>query len=407
MTDRNDNDRTTTALRAVDAALAEGAVTVDDREHRELQELALTLDALTPEARPGFEADLDRRVADGFVQERGRGRGRLGGGRLRSAAGGLLGRLRRPSYPVMAGAASLLLALVAGLAVLQSGGEEPTSLSRDGGPGRDGGPAQPPEGDPAQKSLPEDAGPAGSPAPESVPPLEPPDDGGVAPDEPNRRIERSATLTLEAPADRLEEVANEIVAVTDRRRGFVLRSSVASGGSSSGGSFDLRVPADALQATLRDLSRLGDVRTRTQNGEDITGAFVSTEDRLEAARAERRSLLRRLERADTDREARAIRQQLDSIAGQINSTRAELKRLRERTNYAAVSVTLEEKDGSGESGGGSDTNDAFDDALGSLVGAFNFMIRALGVLIPLALLAAALGLGWRTFRNRRREAALT
>src|SRR5918992_210647 len=154
MTDRNDNDRTTAALGAVDAALAEGAVTVDDREHRELQELALTLDALTPEARPGFEAELDRRVADGFGHERGRGRARLGGGRLRSAAAGLLGRLRRPSYPVMAGAASLLLALVVGLAVLQSGGEEPTSLSRDGGPGRDGGPAQPPEGDPGGANPP-------------------------------------------------------------------------------------------------------------------------------------------------------------------------------------------------------------------------------------------------------------
>ena len=55
----------------------------------------------------------------------------------------------------------------------------------------------------------------------------------------------------------------------DRHRGYVLHSSVTSG-SGGGGSFDLRVPVGSLQATLSDLSGLADVRSRSQNVNDVT-----------------------------------------------------------------------------------------------------------------------------------------
>ena len=91
--------------------------------------------------------------------------------------------------------------------------------------------------------------------------------------------------------------------MADRQRGFVLRSSVSSGEESGGGSLDLRVPADRLRDTLRDLSALGKVRSRSESGQDVTAIVVSASDRLESARAERASLLRRLRRADNDTQA--------------------------------------------------------------------------------------------------------
>jgi hypothetical protein len=74
-----------------------------------------------------------------------------------------------------------------------------------------------------------------------------------------------------------------------------------------------------------------------------------------------------------------------------------------------VSVTLEQrKDGGAGAGGkGSDsTGDALRDALGTLVDVVNFLVRALGVLIPLGLLAALAAVAVRVLRRRRREAAL-
>jgi hypothetical protein len=130
-------------------------------------------------------------------------------------------------------------------------------------------------------------------------------------------------------------------------------------------------------------------------------------DRLDGARAERRSVLRRLEEAEGDRQARALRRQLDLVSGEIRSLRSQLEALEERTDYARVSVTLTDEDSSAGAGGTpSSTESALDDALGSLVAAFNFSLRALGVLLPLALAA---GLGWLAFtviRRRRRESVL-
>jgi hypothetical protein len=148
------------------------------------------------------------------------------------------------------------------------------------------------------------------------------------------------------------------------------------------------------------------VRARRQAGRDITPAYVSSRDRLTAAKAERRSLLRRLAAADTDTETEALRRRLDAVALRIDRARRELGAVRERSNYAAVGVTLEAEDGDGGSGGAGGTRDALDDSLGLLSGALNLALRALGVLIPLAIVG---GLGWlagNVLRRRRREAAL-
>ena len=85
----------------------------------------------------------------------------------------------------------------------------------------------------------------------------------------------------------------------------------------------------------------------------MTREHVTARDRLQAARAERRSLLRRLEDADTDEEAEAIRTRLDMVSAEINGLRAQLRDLRLRTDYAVVTVTLlAAEDGADEGTGG-------------------------------------------------------
>lgn len=377
-----------TALATVDDALATGRVSAEAPLARELQDLALALEAESELPSDEFARRLDARVAAGFPRARRR--------RLPS-----LPSLTSPRALGLAGAAATLL-IVVGVA-LEAGREEPAGL--DGAT-----PA------PLSTAASEDAAPAPARAPDAG--SETHEDmarssgspgqgrGRVAPGERERRIERAAELTLAAPGDELDSVADGIIRVTDRHRGFVLSSSVASGDDSDeGGRFDLRIPAESLQAALRDLSKLGHVRARRQSGRDITPAYVSSRDRLEAARAERRGLLRRLERAETDAGADRIRDRLEGVSLRIERLRRELGALRERTNYAAVSVDLEGTDGEGGAGGGA-TRDAFDDSVALLEGSLNLLVRALGVLIPLGVVA---GLGWaggRLLRRRRREAAL-
>jgi hypothetical protein len=236
----------------------------------------------------------------------------------------------------------------------------------------------------------------------------PADGRNFAPGRSDRRIERSVGLELEMPVDQMARVAERVTAVTNRHGGFVLTSSLSTGEDSAGGDFELRIPAARLRPALRDLAALADVRTQTQTGRDVTREHVTATDRLRGARAERRSLLRRLENAATDEEAEALRVRLDLVAGEINGLRARLRDLRLRTDYAVVTVALLPADGEDAegSGAGGTLDDAFGDAGDLLVGVAGVIIRILAVLLPIALLALAAWPAARALRRRRRESAL-
>ena len=143
------------------------------------------------------------------------------------------------------------------------------------------------------------------------------------------------------------------------------------------------MPAADLRAALRDLGRLGTVRSQSQAGQDVTAGYVSAADRLQSARAERRSLLRRLERSGSDAQTEALRRQLELNARQVSALRGRLRDLRVRTDYAAISVTLGSRDDGGATGGGGDgLGSALDDALASLSDSVELLVRALGVAHP-------------------------
>jgi hypothetical protein len=72
-----------------------------------------------------------------------------------------------------------------------------------------------------------------------------------------------------------------------------------------------------------------------------------------------------------------------------------------------VSVTITDGSRGGAIGGPEDsTGDALDDAVDSLQASLNFLLRALGVLLPLGLVLAAVWFGARALIRRRRESAL-
>src|SRR5215210_7496053 len=371
-------------LTAIDDALETGVVDHGDPLTRELQELALALRADAPQPTDEFRHELGRRVRSGFPKTP----------TLKQP------RWRRALTPAFAtGLVALPIVLIAILAggSGDSGLDGGSSGSAGGGGGDDAGasaPAvveaqRPPERQQFERAADQAAASSGRAVP--IPP-----DGGFAPGERNRKIDRSIGLELEMPVDQMARVAEQVTTVTNRYGGFVLSSSVSTGGDSPGGDFELRIPAARLRPALRDLSGLADVRTQSQSGRDVTREHVTAKDRLQSARAERRSLLRRLELAGTDEEAEAIRRRLDLVAGEINGLRGQLRGLRLRTDYAVVTVSLLPKDG--------DAGGSFDDALGDagdlFVGVAGVIVRVLAVALPLGLIALVGWLGARAFTRR-------
>jgi Domain of unknown function (DUF4349) len=403
----------TDVLTAIDDALDTGVAADEDPLTRELQELALTLRADAPEPTAEFRERMERRVEAGFARPR----------RLKPR---WWHRLSEPAAAIGMTAAAVLVIAVAASGLSGPNGDESgggRGASGDsGGGGRGAIAGSGPGGGGTGADVDGRPGVGAAEPAEVVPRTSagstrsaddalaggvgvPPPSGGFAPGRSDRRIERSVALELETPVEQMARVAEQVTAVTNRHGGFVLSSSVSTGADGAGGDFDLRVPAARLRPALRDLAALADVRTQSQTGRDVTREHVTAKDRLRAARAERRSLLRRLELAATDEEAEAIRRRLDLVAGEINGLRGQLRNLRLRTDYSVVTVTLLAADDEGGAGGGS-----FDDALGDagdlLVTVAGWIVRALAVALPLGLVALA---GWaaaRVLRRRRRESAL-
>jgi hypothetical protein len=398
----------TDVLTAIDDALDTGVAADDDPTTRELQELALALRADAPEPTPLFSEWLGNQVEAGFPKKR----------RSKPAWWQLL--LKPAAATAMVAVAVLVIAVAAG-SLSGSSNDDGSGGGGGGAAESASGGAQGATGGGGVAAAPQPAGRESAPtradgggadralfSGRSTLPLPPPSGRGFAPGRSDRRIERSVALELEMPVDQMARVAEEVTVVTNRHGGFVLSSSVSTGDEdSAGGDFDLRIPATRLRPALRDLAALADVRTQSQSGRDVTREHVTAKDRLRAARAERRSLLRRLEVATTDEEAEAIRRRLDLVAGEINGLRAELRDLRLRTDYAVVTVSLlaKEHNEGGAVGGGS-----FDDALGDagdlLVTVAGLIVRALAVALPLGLLALAGWLAGRVLQRRRRESAL-
>jgi hypothetical protein len=435
-----DSENTTTIERhldAVDAALRDGAADHHDPLVRELQELGLLLQAEASEPDAEFAEALEQRMREGFPARPGSARALAD--EVRSGLAGAVawprGAVRRmpPPRRFLPAAAALVTVVVIGFGVASvdlnrtdDDGGGSAALSDDGGsaaqssggggeagsgsgagepaPGRAQDEAARSKAEPAlpldQPDAPQAAGGAGSIAPPSP-------GGGFAPGRSNRKVERSISMTLEAPDEEIPALAPDVTQVTNRHGGFVLSSTLNSDEEGAQGFFELRIPTGRLRPALADLAGLATVRSQSQSGQDVTRRHVTTRDRLQSARAERRSLLRRLEVAETDEEAESIRRRLDIVAGEINGLRGLLRDLRLRTDYAVVSVELAGTEGdSGSGGAGGSFDDAVSDAGDLVVGLAGVLIRVLAIALPLALIA---GLGWLAtslLRRRRRESVL-
>lgn len=402
-TDAHDEAGTESTLATIEEALEGGHANAMDPEDRRLQELALALQAEPQRPRTEYAQHLERQVASGFPREPHTRLGRLGGRLAR-----LPGFVRRPSMPAIGAAASVLLVLVvAGTLVVQDG-QAPNAPSATSLPVPEGN-ASGAAGDDTGV-VPGDVGSSGRSSSQDgvsgafVAPMKRGaggrEDGAINRD--NRRVERAAQMTLAAPADDLQDVAAGISVAADRHRGVLLQSALTTGDEgSAGGRFELRLPVDELPSAIADLSELATVRTLTQTADDRTAGFLARDNEVDDARSRLDELQEELAAAATDEDRDAVRAEIVSTRERIRAAERALDRVRDRTSFATMSITLTEGEAE-ESGLGA----ALDDALGLFEDVLALAVRALGLLVPLALVAAAVWLAGRSLRRRRRESAL-
>jgi hypothetical protein len=378
-----------------------------DPDLHEFEELVADLRATAPEMSPAFAARLEHAVAEGFPEPAERAPLRL----------------RRPRRWALLPAGGVLAAALIALVVVLGGQGEP---SESGTADQTVAQSSAPAGPSAAESAPAARGPAvandsagaatsqskaapalAAPAPSNalVAPAQPPVARSSAP----RKVERSAQLTLETPTDKFDATTDDVVQTVDRFGGIVASSTIGSDDEAGGqASFDLRIPTARLDEALAALSKLGHVAERSQDLQDITASFTSTQDRLADARAERRGLLRALARATTQGQIDSLRVRLRANSATISRLKGDLASLRRRADLSRVSLTVRGVEGGAGAATGGDWSprDAAGDALRVLEVMAGVALVALAIVVPLGLLGLAIALAARATRRRERERAL-
>ncbi len=360
------------------------------------EQLAAELAALRPEPSMAFAARLDRAAAEGFPRPR-----RLG---LR------LPGPRRVLAPLAAATTLLVVVAVAVAELDRGGGTQPQPAPQAGAPGAGAAEAAPAQGTLderfAGRALSTGRQPAPavrrlSPAPYLIP------RSNLAPGQPSRVVAASAQLTLAASPDDVQDVADGVVRVAHAHHGIIMSSSVSHEGESAHADFQLAIPSAQLQATLDDLSGLAHVRADNEGQVDITAPYVHAKRDVAELEAKLASLKAQLESAqaigDTAGAAELARR-IRILNFELGQARHRLDGLKRQARYATVAVSVVADRGAGA--GPWTFTDALHDAGKVLRYAAGIAVVSAAVLLPLAILALLVGLGWRAWVRRSREAAL-
>ena len=220
-----------------------------------------------------------------------------------------------------------------------------------------------------------------------------------------RKVARTADLRLSTAPEDLREVADGVVDVTHRYRGFVVTSNVSSGdGSGASADFSLKLPARNLQAAVDELSELAHVSSLTEGTDDITTRFTTARERIAELTEQRERLRAKLAEAGTAEEERAIRVRLREVRAELAAPRRELRQATERVRFVPVHVAIAADAAQADTAWS--IRDALDDAVRVLEVAVGVALIMLAIAVPVAIVAALTWLAASAWIHRRRERAL-
>ena len=258
--------------------------------------------------------------------------------------------------------------------------------------------------------------PAKAPAATSAPAATPAPSGTAAPSAtaapeatptagaPARLQQLAASVTLATTPANVQSTSDRLAALAAREGGFVESSNVQVQQGSGEATLSLRLPSARLQAALASIGRLAPVRSESRSLQDITDAYAAARRRLGDAEAERRALLRELAAATTEGRLQSLREQLAAARTAVTQAESSVAALTRRAGTAEVEVTvLGDAHAAGE---GLTLRRGLHDAGRVLAVSLTVLLIAAAVLVPLALVLAALIAAARLWRRNRRERVL-
>ncbi|WP_330241240.1 DUF4349 domain-containing protein [Streptomyces sp. NBC_00525] len=167
----------------------------------------------------------------------------------------------------------------------------------------------------------------------------------------------------------------------------------------------LRVPQDAYDEVLRELSGTGKLVSRTSAAKDVTDQVVDIDSRIATQRASVARVRELMDRADKLADVVTLEGELSSRQAALESLLAQQASLKDRTTLATITLDLVEPEPGAATA--ADDDPGFSDAVAGGWHAFVTVLRwlamAMGAAAPFLAAAAVLAVLWRLLLRRRAE----
>lgn len=215
---------------------------------------------------------------------------------------------------------------------------------------------------------------------------------------------KTAQIELQIKSGEFSAKQDQVISIATRYEGYIASSNaVAMDGKLKRGDITLRIPAKSFEQALVDLKKLGSVQKCNVETEEVSQEYTDLQSRLRNYQAQQDRLIDLMSEANVDQSI-VIQDKLAQIQEQIEIIKGRMQYLENRTAYGTIVATLYEPEAVTPTGGWG-IIDAFIEAARGFVGMINFLIIALGYLIPLGLfvwlVVWIIRLIWRKLRARK------
>ena len=239
---------------------------------------------------------------------------------------------------------------------------------------------------------------AASPPPAAADPLQTVDAGTTAP----AMVIRTGQAFIEV--ERVDAAVLKIRQLAAQMGGYITNSSMSGGHDQiRQATVELKIPAPKYDEAVGSLSTIGKVETVNTTAEDVGEEFVDVTARVNnSRRLEERLISLLATRTGKLDEVLRVERELARVREEIERYEGRLRYLSARVAMSTLSITVHEPAPIlGSSPGSNPIVAALRRAWRNFVALVAGLIAALGILIPLALIAAAGWIGYQRWRKSR------
>jgi len=227
-----------------------------------------------------------------------------------------------------------------------------------------------------------------------------------APDVQERIITKTASISAETERGKYKTAEQQLRGIVAGAKGLILNENAHQNGEGwtayYQGSYSLKIPVESYDRVIQEVQGIGEVKSFSENVQDITGSHLNVEDQLEV---ERGRLQRYEAMMDETKDVNEKLQLTDRIYNQertIKYLEDRLTGMDKRVEYSTITVSLTEK----QSGYVQVQLVKFGQLIKATVDSFNGLLTLLFWVLPWAVAFVVLRLIWRLFARKQERGKL-